>query len=239
MNSDIKTLETLEDGMYSVTFSPDGSGSGEWLKLADDDDDLDIASAMHDAMAEINARFDIDPDASGKTLGTIRAVREDIGDGDDLDLPEFELTDQDEWSRNFLANYLDNVSQTKLKRSGKHLRQHNLARKRNAAHVLVGLDLVSENAHLHGSRAMRRKALHDGRKGTKPGPFGRGSVKLTDVDLVERHGRAALVALSEDRFQKALAQLNADGRRLDLKPKSEFQKTVDALSEVLNRRVSV
>lgn len=162
----------------------------------------------------------------------------DDDDDDDLDLPEFEPTDQEEWNRQFLANYLDNTSQTKLKRSGKHLRQHNLARKRNADHGLVGLDLVSENAHEHGSRALRRKALHDARKGTKPGPFGRGSVKLTDVDLVERHGRASLVALSADRFQKALTQLNADGRRLDLKPKSEFQQTVDALSEVLNRRVS-
>lgn len=223
MNSDIKMLETLEDGMYSVTFSPDGH-------VADDEDAPPFRPEWIDRAAVVVDVADLEvPGAYFRPEGGTEWTK----------LGDFELTDQDEWSRNFLANYLDNVSQTKLKRSGKHLRQHNLARKRNAAHVLVGLDLVSENAHLHGSRGMRRKALHDARKGTKPGPFGRGSVKLTDVDLVERHGRAALVALSADRFHKALAQLNADGRRLDLKPKSEFQKTVDALSEVLNRRVSV
>lgn len=169
---------------------------------------------------------------------TIAPAIIDLGDFDER-AQHFLDASNDEWSRKFLANYLDNTSQSKLKRSGKHLRQHNLARKRTAAHALVGLDLVAEKANEHGSRAMRRKALHDARKGTKPGPFGRGSVKLTDVDLVERHGRVSLVALSDDRFQKALAQLNADGKRLDLKPKSEFQKTVDALAEVLNRRVSV
>jgi len=150
-------------------------------------------------------------------------------------LADVTITDE---GRQFLASYLDNTSQTKLKRSGKHLRQHNLARKRNAALGLVGIDLVAEKANPIASRAMRRKASHDARKGTKPGPFGRGSVKLTDIDLVERHGRASLVALSEDRFQKALAELNAAGRRLDLKPRTEFQKTVDALADVLNRRVS-
>lgn len=216
MNSDIKMLETLEDGMYSVTFSPDGSGSGEWLKLADDDDESDDANK--EALAQQDELF--------------RSWYPGIFEDGAAEAFQGQI-------KQFLANYLERSSQTKLKRSGKHLRQHNLARKRNAAHGLVGLDLVSENAHEHGSRAMRRKALHDARKGTKPGPFGRGSVKLTDVDLVERHGRASLVALSEDRFQKALVQLNADGRRLDLKPKSEFQRTVDALSEVLNRRVSV
>lgn len=65
-----------------------------------------------------------------------------------------------------------------------------------------------------------------------------GSVKLTDADLVECHGRSALHVLSEERFRKALDELNAVGRRLDLRAKSGFQKTVEALSDVMGPRVS-
>ncbi|MDX0534387.1 hypothetical protein GOC55_13090 [Sinorhizobium medicae] len=146
--------------------------------------------------------------------------------------------DYDEFAKRFLADYLNNTSQTKLKRSGKALRRHNILRKRANSAELLGIDLVAENANPHGSRAIRRKVSHDARKGTKPGLFGRGSVKLTDADLVERHGRSALAVLSEDRFRKALDELNAAGRRLDLRAKSAFQKTVEALSDVMGRRVS-
>lgn len=150
-----------------------------------------------------------------------------------------ELADKDEFVRQFLVGYLDNTRQTKLKRSSKYLRQHNIARKRANAVKLLGIDLVAENAHEHGSRAIRRKVSHDARKGTKPAPFGGGSVKLTDADIVERHGRPALGVMSAERFQSALWALWETGRRLDLKPKTEFQRTVDALADVMGRRVSV
>ncbi|QOD63833.1 hypothetical protein HGK82_00745 [Ochrobactrum sp. MT180101] len=118
------------------------------------------------------------------------------------------------------------------------VRRENILVKRANTNELLGIDLVADNAHPHGSRPIRRKVSHDARKGTKPGLFGRGSVRLTDTDLVERHGRSALHVLSEDRFRKALEELNAAGRRLDLRAKTAFQKTVEALSEVMGRRVS-
>ena len=162
------------------------------------------------------------------------------GDVDRLDTVEIgNFGDHfDQWNREFLAEYLDKTSQTKLKRACNALRRHNLARKRANTNKMLGIDLVAENANIHGSRAIRRKVAHDARKGTKPGLFGRGSVKLTDADLVERHGRPALAVMSEERFQAALDELWVSGRRLDLKPKTDFQKTVEALSEVMERRVA-
>jgi hypothetical protein len=131
------------------------------------------------------------------------------------------------------------TSQAIIKRHPSNIvRRDNILMKRANTNEMLGIDLVAESAHEHGSRAIRRKVSHDARKGTKPGLFGRGSVKLTDADLVERHGRSALAVLSEDRFRKALDELNAAGRRLDLRAKSAFQKTVETLSEVMGRRVA-
>ncbi|MFN3506629.1 MAG: hypothetical protein ACK4ZU_04070 [Allorhizobium sp.] len=121
----------------------------------------------------------------------------------------------------------------------KEVRRDNILIKRANTNNMLGIDLVAENAHEHGSRAIRRKVSHDSRKGTKPAPFGGGSVKLTDADIVERHGRPALGVMSAERFQSALSALWETGRRLDLKPKTEFQRTVDALADVMGRRVSV
>lgn len=113
-----------------------------------------------------------------------------------------------------------------------------LEAKREGTNKEVGEIYVAENANIHGSRAIRRKVSHDARKGTKPGLHGRGSVKLTDVDLVERHGRPALAVMTRERFDSAIAELNAAGRRLDLRVKSEFARTVDALADVFGRRVA-
>lgn len=131
------------------------------------------------------------------------------------------------------------TSQAIIKRHPrKAVRRDNVVMKRANTNERLGIDLVAENAHPHGSRAIRRKVSHDARKGTKPDLFGRGSVRLTDADLVERHGRSAQHVLPEDRFRKALDELNAAGRRLDLRAKSAFQKTVEALADVMGRRVS-
>lgn len=130
-------------------------------------------------------------------------------------------------------------SQARIKRTDRFFRRTNLELKRANTNKMLGIDLVAQNAHEHGSRAIRRKVFHDARKGTKPAPFGGGSVKMTDVDIVERHGRPALGVMSAERFQSALSALWETGRRLDLKPKTEFQRTVDALADVMGRRVSV
>lgn len=118
-------------------------------------------------------------------------------------------------------------------------RQMFLKAKRDGTNESVGETYVANSAHEHGNRAIRRKVSHDARKGTKPAPFGGGSVKLTDADIVERHGRPARGVMSAERFQSALSALWETGRRLDLKPKTEFQRTVDALADVMGRRVSV
>lgn len=57
-------------------------------------------------------------------------------------------------------------------------------------------------------------------------------------DLVERHGRPALAVMTKERFDSAIAELNAAGRRFDLRIKGEFAKTVDALADVFGRRVA-
>jgi len=120
----------------------------------------------------------------------------------------------------------------------KAMRRACLLAKRANTRELLGIDLVAENAHPHGSRAMRRKVSHEARKGTKPSPDGHGSVRLTAIDLVDRYGRTALHVMERDVFDKSLAELNASGRRLDLKAKTAFQNTVDALSDIFSRRVS-
>lgn len=148
----------------------------------------------------------------------------------------------EELSRKFITEHLKNASQSKLKRSSPALRRHNLMFKRANTNKAVGIDLVSTNANKHGSRAMRRKVSHDARKGTKLAPDGHGSVKLTDTDLVGRYGRVALDVISQERFDAALKTLNELGQRLDLKvqaAKTDFQKTVDALSDLMNRKVGV
>lgn len=130
-------------------------------------------------------------------------------------------------------------SQSVIKRHPvKEVRRDNILMKRANTTEMLGIDLVAENAHQHGSRAIRRKVSHDARKGTKPGLHGRSSVRLTNTDLVERHGRPALAVLTQGQFDRAVAELNAAGRRLDLRVKSEFAKTVDALADVFGRRVA-
>lgn len=136
-----------------------------------------------------------------------------------------------------IEHYVRAKPQSWLKRAHKSYRQANLAFKRARTNEMLGIDLVAENANPHGSRAIRRKVSHDARKGTKPAPFGGGSVKLTAADLVERHGCSALHVLSQDVYDKALKELNSVGKRLDLRAKDGFRKTVEALSEVLERRV--
>jgi len=69
-----------------------------------------------------------------------------------------------------------------------------------------------------GSRAIRRKISHDWRKGTKPGPAGHGSVKLTALDLVETHGHPAAAILGTDAYNAALAEAHAKGNLLRLRP---------------------
>lgn len=69
-----------------------------------------------------------------------------------------------------------------------------------------------------GSRAIRRKVSHDWRKGSKPGPAGHGSVKLTALDLVETHGHPAAAVLGTEAYNAALAEAHAQGDLLRLRP---------------------
>lgn len=70
-----------------------------------------------------------------------------------------------------------------------------------------------------GSRAIRRQVSHDFRKGRKPDPDkGRGSVKLTAVDLIELHGRFAAPVLGIESYNAALAEAQRLGRLKHLVP---------------------
>lgn len=154
-----------------------------------------------------------------------------------LEAGDWSMEQEEAFFRSVILDAQKRHPQSWMKRMASAGRRMNLMIKRENTNNQLGIDLVAENTHPHGSRAIRRKVSHDARKGTKPGLFGRGSVKLADADLVELHGRSALAVLSEDRFRKALDELNAAGRRLDLRAKSAFQKTVEALSEVMGTRV--